>query len=281
MGLEEDSDPNPKLQKSASESRAHRDLSQQQQQYRFFDTTNFQLKKFENISSLNDNSVSDLNEKTEPVRGITTRQKKIFYDSADFFPGPKQSVSVSVQGEIEKRLKMRGIHEPSKDLDTLKQILEALQLKGLLHSKKLTNHRNFVMENVNDSNSPIVVMKPGRSINRTGWTGYDSPSPASTFRSKVKTRPDHIQSQIKNRNNLNSPTRSPNRVRKVTITNNVDLRRVTPVHSSRNENEPDRKSPNRSPRMGKKTVAEDESSTVSDSSSHTDTEVCKIKLNKF
>jgi hypothetical protein len=273
MGLEEDSDPNRKLQKSASESRAHRDLSQQQQQYRFFDTTNFQLKKFENISSLND-SVSDLNEKTEPVRGITTRQKKIFYDSADFFPGPKQSVSVSVQGEIEKRLKMRGIHEPSKDLDTLKQILEALQLKGLLHSKKLTNHRNFVTENVNDSNSPIVVMKPGRSINRTGWTGYDSPPPASTFRSKVKTRPDHIQSQIKNRNNLNSPTRSPNRVRKVTISN-----RVTPVHSSRNE--PDRKTPNRSPRMRKNTVAEDESSTVSDSSSHTETEVCKIKLNKF
>ncbi|CAJ2633048.1 unnamed protein product [Trifolium pratense] len=259
MGLE-DSDPNPKLQKSASESRAHRDLSQQQQ-YRFFDSTNFQLKQFENASSFSslNNSVSDLNMKTEQVRGITTKQRKIFYDSADFFPGPKQStVSVSVQGEIEKRLKMRGIHEPSKDLDTLKQILEALQLKGLLHTKKLTNHRNFVIENVNDSHSPIVVMKPGRSINRTGssWTGYDSPPPASTFRSKVKTRPDHIQSQIKNRNNVNSPTRTPNCVRKVT--------------SSRNE--PDRKTPNRSPKMRKKTVTEDESSTVSDSSSHTDTE---------
>ncbi|CAL9173327.1 unnamed protein product [Musa hybrid cultivar] len=38
-------------------------------------------------------------------------------------------------GDIGNRLSMRGIDEPGKDLETLKQILEALQLKGLLHSK--------------------------------------------------------------------------------------------------------------------------------------------------
>lgn len=259
MGLE-DSDPNPKLLRSASESTVHRDPSQQ---YRFFDTTNFQLKQFDKVSSSND-SVIDLNEKTEPVRGIL-KQKKYFYDSADFFPGPKQSGTVSVQGEIEKRLKMRGIHEPSKDLDTLKQILEALQLKGLLHSKKsmnVTNQRNFVIENVNDSHSPIVVMKPGRSINRTGWIGNDSPLPVSTFRSKPRVRTDHIQPQVRNRTNVNSPTRSPNR------------RRVTPVHSSRSE--PNRQSPNQSPRMRKVATYQKEKASVEDesssTSSHTDTE---------
>lgn len=273
MGLE-DSDPNPnpnpKLLRSASESTVHRDLSSQQ--YRFFDTTNFQLKQFDKVSSLND-SVIDLNEKTEPVRGVI-KQKKCFYDSADFFPGPKQSGTVSVQGEIEKRLKMRGIHEPSKDLDTLKQILEALQLKGLLHSKKsmhVTNQRNFVIENVNDSQSPIVVMKPGRSINRTGWIGNDSPPPVSTFRSKPRVRTDHIQPQVRNRNNVNSPTGSPNRVRKIT---NVDRRRVTPVHSSRSE--PNRQSPNQSPRMRKVATYQKEKASVEDesssTSSHTDTE---------
>lgn len=294
MGLE-DSDPNPnpnpnlnpKLQRSASESTVHRDLSHSQQ-YRFFDTTNFKLKQFQfDSGSLLNDTDSDLTEKTEPVRGMITKQKKCFYDSADFFPGPKQSVSVSVQGEIEKRLKMRGIHEPSKDLETLKQILEALQLKGLLHSKKLTNHRNFVMENVNDS--PIVLMKPGKSIHRTGWTGNDSPPPGSTFRSKPKTRTDHMQAQVKNRNTVNSPTRSPNRVRKVTsleTQRSVDRRRVSPVQSQKIKIEPNRQSPVRSPRMRKvttclkeeKTMAEDESSTVSDSSfstsSQTDTEVC-------
>jgi len=241
MGLE-DSDPNPKLLRSASESTVHRDLSQQ---YRFFDTTNFQLKQFD--------SVIDLNEKkTEPV----IKQKKCFYDSADFFPGPKQSGTVSVQGEIEKRLKMRGIHEPSKDLDTLKQILEALKLKGLLHSKKsmnVTNQRNFVIENVNDSHSSIVVMKPGRSINRTGWIGNDSPPPVSTFRSKP---------EVRNRTNVNSPTRSPNRVRK--------------IHSSRSE--PNRQSPNQSPRMRKVATYQKEKASVEDesssTSSHTDKEVC-------
>ncbi|KAJ6708972.1 LONGIFOLIA PROTEIN [Salix koriyanagi] len=56
---------------------------------------------------------------------------------------------------------MRGIDEPSKDLETLKHILEALQLKGLLHSNRPANQinqRNFVYEE-----SPIVLMKPAKS----------------------------------------------------------------------------------------------------------------------
>ena len=42
---------------------------------------------------------------------------------------------------------MQGIEKQSKDLETVKHILEALQLKGLLHSKNAKNqmsHQNFV-----------------------------------------------------------------------------------------------------------------------------------------
>jgi hypothetical protein len=52
---------------------------------------------------------------------------------------------------------MQGIESPSKDLETLKHILEALQLKCLLHSKKptnQTNQRNFSSPNEASFNEP-------------------------------------------------------------------------------------------------------------------------------
>ncbi|KAJ8493116.1 hypothetical protein OPV22_014837 [Ensete ventricosum] len=85
-------------------------------------------------------------------------QRKIFFDAEDFFPEPKRSAALYC--EIEKRLRMRGIDDPAKNLETLKQILEAVQLKGLLHSKPSYHHvidrRNLTY----DHESPIVVMKP-------------------------------------------------------------------------------------------------------------------------
>ncbi|GER36268.1 SNF2 domain-containing protein [Striga asiatica] len=65
--------------------------------------------------------------------------------------------------EIESILRFRGIDEPSRDLDTLKQILEALQLKGLLHSGKppehiQVRHRNFIYDE-----SPVVIVGTPRS----------------------------------------------------------------------------------------------------------------------
>ncbi|KAK9146545.1 hypothetical protein Sjap_006448 [Stephania japonica] len=101
------------------------------------------------------------------------QQRKSYFDAHDVFPEPKSSGSL--YGEIEKRLKMRGIDEPAKDLETLKQILEALQLKGLLHSKKpiklapqTPSIRNYVLDRRRrgcqelDQESPIVIMKPSR-----------------------------------------------------------------------------------------------------------------------
>lgn len=110
---------------------------------------------------------------------------KSFFDSGDIFPEPKQTVSD--YGEIEKRLKVRGIEDPSKDLETLKQILEALQLKGLLHSKNpnQVSHRIFIYDK-----SPIVVMQPSRQsssnsspINRRNVSDYARPNGRSQARS--------------------------------------------------------------------------------------------------
>ena len=83
---------------------------------------------------------------------------------------------------------MRGIEEPSKDLETLKHVLEALQLKGLLHSKNAKNqmgHQNFVYDRNGDS--PIVVMKPARSPASRISRGRNE-SPPSSFRSRPSPR---------------------------------------------------------------------------------------------
>lgn len=258
MGLESlpNSDPEPakkaELRRSASESRVSKD------QYRFIDGINFQLKQSQPSYSqmnarqnqnnagteermvngrrvdpkqFNVRSVRSESAKAPQRGGIVQLQKKSFFDSADFFPEPKQSVSI--YGEIEKRLKMRGIDEPSKDLETLKQILEALQLKGLLHPKKPSSQasslRNFAYDE-----SPIVVMKPG-AINRQGRAGNDSSSPSSFRRagtrwslnfsgemspalSPRRDRPEidrnvrNHSSPIRGRNSI-SPTRSETSIR--------------------------------------------------------------------
>ncbi|KAL4376833.1 hypothetical protein GQ457_02G003460 [Hibiscus cannabinus] len=315
------------LRRSASEARG-RDLFQ----YRFIDGVNFHLKQslppsFQNeeISSnvvrenggkqehlMNNRSGSLRNARTEPmraaVRGIG--QRKCFYDSADFFPEPKQPVSI--YGEIEKRLKLRGIDEPSKDLETLKQILEALQLKGLLHNKRpltpsQTNRRNFVYEN---EQSPITVTKPGRSPASPGRRiGNESPPSSNRSRprprrnlsidvpptmSPRRDRPENERNQKKNRGSISpASVRSPNR-RPLSV---ETQRRTSPVQSPRFNGRKtglDQRS-NRSPRNRKSTVeicqkeekvvifvpGEDETSTVSESSistcSQTDTERSKVE----
>ena len=299
MGLDQlpHSCPEPvkkaELRRSASESRVSKDLLQ----CRFVDGNNFQLKQSPQSnsgSSISGNVFRDnaggvehrasngramdpypteytgRNVQAEPPRSMgssqwkSPQQRKSFFDSEDFFPEPKQTVSIS--GEIERRLKMRGIDEPARDLETLKQILEALQLKGLLHSKKPTNqsnHRNFVYDRSFPSyESPIVVIKPGRSpasTRRPVRTGKESPPPP-TSRTKPMVRrnanlsgetllsvsPRNVRNQTRAQNS-SSPTRSESSVKaSISLTTrkvlNVEvqrksndstpqLRRVSPVHS--------------------------------------------------
>ncbi|KAL5068156.1 hypothetical protein RYX36_019043 [Vicia faba] len=219
-------------------------------------------------------------------------QKKSFYDSTDFFPEPKHNVSISE--EIEKRLKMRGINQPSQDLDTLKHILEAMQLKGLLRSYK-------------SNQSPIVLMQPPRSsrFERFNRFGYDSPPPHSSVRSNSPARRnlsprlfgEYDRAQVCSRNS--SPSRRnanvPNMETRRRVSNNegVDSRRVSPVHSPKISSRRNATAPivtGGSPRMKKVIdpkvkmlgVAEDEWSNVSDNSfttsnSHTDSERYKLE----
>ena len=83
---------------------------------------------------------------------------------------------------------MWGIEEPSKDLETLKHILKALELNGLLHSKKAKNqmsHQNFVYDR--NGESPIIVMKPAMSPARRISRGGNELPPLS-FRLKPSLR---------------------------------------------------------------------------------------------
>jgi len=306
MGLEPlpDSEPEPgpgpvaKLQRSASESRVPRDLPLPLTQCRFFDPNNFTAQVTTNVvhennnNNNNNNSYYTNNNAVIDSRFVSSRVaadppkqrlKKSFYDSADFFPEPKHTVSV--YGEIERRLRVRGINEPSKDLHTLKHILEALQLKGLLHNSTKPNQ------------SPIVVMKPVRSVNRTG-SDY---SPRSSPRRSPRVGNEARRSEQNERNvrgQGRTQSSSPNRRKQEPQRRvGVDSRRVSvsvsPVHSPkvsprRNANATGQQVPSGSPRMmmrknneRKEKVllggAEDESSTISDNSfstsSYPDTEV--------
>ncbi|MBA0645443.1 hypothetical protein Goklo_013545 [Gossypium klotzschianum] len=314
MGLEAplpDSDPEPnkraELRRSASEARG-RDLFQ----YRFIDRINIHLNGgiSSNVVTKNGAELDEvIRNGTEgsstvrrepvktPVRG--TVQTKRFYNSVDFFPKTKQTVSIN--GEIEKELKLRGIDEPSKDLENLKRILEALQLKGLLHTTKPPNQRNkrsFVYEQ-----SPIVVIRPERSspIRRSS---NDSPPPA--YRSKNgarrnsklepppqsprRDRPDtgrNLRNQSR-KSGIRSPSRRPLRIETQRGNGNDEQRRMSPVQSARvNVRRTELDQANRSAGNRKSTAekvfipAEDETSTFSESSSssssQTDAEKSKVE----
>lgn len=61
------------------------------------------------------------------------------FQSQNMYPEHKRNSSKgsdALYSEIEKKLKLRGLEETGKDLETLKQILEAMQLKSFLQSAK-------------------------------------------------------------------------------------------------------------------------------------------------
>ncbi|KAG6524723.1 protein LONGIFOLIA 2-like [Zingiber officinale] len=135
-------------------------------------------------------------------------QRKIF-DVQDFFPEPKQSWAL--HGEIEKWLRMRGFNDSTKGTETVKQILEALQLKGLLHrnpSHLVNDRRNpFAYQRSSDVvQTPIVIMnpatKPPRLPPRSG-ASRQSPPPIRRQPTPVD-RPTSGRNEQRNRG-LRSP----------------------------------------------------------------------------
>ncbi|KAK6937583.1 DUF3741-associated sequence motif [Dillenia turbinata] len=266
MGLEPlqnnaESEPVKKaeLRRSASESRVSRDL-------RFVDSNNFQLKvpnqwnhgkgfvtnsvtsnAGHNHNQHNSNNASNFRVVDPPQYSTRTgksemqktwkanhQHRKSFFEPEDFFPEPKHAVSI--YGEIEKRLKMRGIDEPAKDLETLKQILEALQLKGLLHAKKPSEQfdpRNIVYDrSFSSSESPIVVMKTSKS---------QQSSPTSSFRSRVNMRResaeiDRNQGRVRNSSVSSTSPKSSNSIVKSKALNVETQRRTIESTSEQRRN---------------------------------------------
>ncbi|MBA0549314.1 hypothetical protein Golob_020350 [Gossypium lobatum] len=210
-----------------------------------------------------------------------------------FIDGPKQTDSI--YGEIEKLLKLRGIDEPAKDLETLKKILEASQLKGLLHSKKppnQTNKRNFVYEH---EQSPLPIIKLGRSpASAVRRIGNDSPPSSNRSRPgphqnlSIDVLPAMSPRRDWLGNKQNQASRRGNA--------NVEQRRVSPIQSPgvnvgkiRLDQTTNRSSSNRRPtaeiyQKEEKAIfipVEDETSTIPESSistySQTDTERSKVE----
>lgn len=124
--------------------------------------------------------ISDAKKLVSPPRPIplTPLQRRSFFDAEDLFPEPKRSGML--YGEIEKRLRMRGIDEPTKDLETLKQILEALQLKGLLHSKPSAHRTNGRINLIYDfqTGAPVVMMNTASKPQR--FPSSEPPPPKSS-----------------------------------------------------------------------------------------------------
>ncbi|CAH9070530.1 unnamed protein product [Cuscuta epithymum] len=157
------------LRRSASESRVStRDLFN----CHTIDGNDFELKGTNHLNSHMPNCVVvdnvEIDNRKPMSRALSStswsppQYRKSFYDRLDVFPDPKQTAPLHV--DIDKRL-----DGPSKDLETLKQILESLQLKGLLRAKKPSgriDQLNVIYDDPRFSfeESQIVVMKPSRSI---------------------------------------------------------------------------------------------------------------------
>ncbi|CAN4112943.1 unnamed protein product [Withania somnifera] len=299
--------PKAELRRSTSESRVARDLFNGS----FVDANHMDFKELNylqsNISStaMKDNAASERrssmsnarpmdgmgyplkNEKIERPKASnrslssspwkSPQHRKIFFDTADIFPEPKQTVSL--YGEIDRRLKMRGIDEPSKDLETLKQILEALQLKGLLHNKRPSEqigHRNFL----NDPTFPsdecsIVLMRPSRSVSPSHRRMANGTHPSNLRSRNVIGRRPNLSSESlpsvspcrerpASERNARSPLRSrdpssPNqRENSVRLSSSVAKPKNLNVDSRRRSGEPienRRVSPVQSPKLSSRRIS--------------------------
>ncbi|KAK1357070.1 Protein LONGIFOLIA like [Heracleum sosnowskyi] len=295
------------LRRSASESRVSRDIFQP----RMVENDDDDIVKVKQQNHVITSNVIRENYVDQLRRGGSNRgvkspqQRKSFFNSGDIFPEPTKNVSI--YGEIERRLKMRGIDEPSKDLETLKQILEAMQLKGLLHSNprprvrntNIVYDRNF--SHSSESQSPIVLMKPlnrrvsdelPSNIGSNSGNRVSSISPRrqrqsidrnanSPVRARNSSSPTRTEA---NARSSNSRSNSPVKTKQLTIetqrrgNESKDSQRVSPKISPR-RNVADQAVTNRS-QIIRRPIEDEFSSSVSESSvitpSQTDTERSKV-----
>lgn len=139
---------------------------------------------------------------TDPAfhRAAALQRRSSHFDAREVFPEPAKRVDpsagrgeIALCCEIDRRLRKRGIAEPARDLETLKQILEALQLKGLLrHSTpppplSVRNHP-----------PPIVVMRPSSR----------PPQPPTSPTRRLRVQVDNAR-RPRSPDRAASPARSP------------------------------------------------------------------------
>ncbi|XP_071721966.1 LOW QUALITY PROTEIN: protein LONGIFOLIA 1-like [Rutidosis leptorrhynchoides] len=128
-------------------------------------------------------------------------------------PVKAQNSFPSVYSEIEKRLKDLEFNQSGKDLRALKQILEAMQVKGLLESKK-EEQREYEPKCHNTSQrnpprtyeSPIVVMKPAKLVEKSGLTNNRTSKEMSP-RNNIST---DNRSSVRNSRTTNSSSKESN-----------------------------------------------------------------------
>ncbi|RWW57297.1 hypothetical protein BHE74_00035923 [Ensete ventricosum] len=171
MGLDAlpDESDRAELRRSTSESRVPRDPAY----IRFLDGSSFSKSspveaapvsadEFIRMTNLGQLNVPVAEKTKSPARTpfLPPLQKKSFFDAGDFYPEPKRWGLLPI--EFGKQRLTRVMDEAGRDLDTLKQILEALQLKGLLHSNPLYRHINGRRDHFlnHHYDSPIVVIEP-------------------------------------------------------------------------------------------------------------------------
>ncbi|XP_047337019.1 protein LONGIFOLIA 1 [Impatiens glandulifera] len=274
------------LRRSASESRIAREVFLDNFQDQ---SKNLMMNKQSNVKR--NNAITGITgSQTNQLKKATQQQQqpKSFFNSADFFPEPKHE-------EMEKRLRMRGMDEQFKDLEALKNILETLQFKGLLHSSnKISdqpNKRNFVLSD----EYPIVVMKPSRlAMNRGGNNSstnlrsredlrrgtekasqaFNSVSPRRQSQPPEVEQGRRSQTNVKNKERIPNSSvgrRSPSQKKANEFTE--QRRSVSPVHSPRPNLRRNGSNQSVTPKNKKQMAAEitsgcqdDESSSVSESS---------------
>ncbi|KAG8090229.1 hypothetical protein GUJ93_ZPchr0011g28784 [Zizania palustris] len=183
------------LRRSASE-RVPRDPAH----FRFVDPTFFEKPPLQRPSSPGTEAAQRrLLDPTCP-RGLQRRSR---FDAHDVFPESAKRVDttaghgeIALYGEIERRLRKRGIAEPARDMETLKQILEALQLKGLLRHTPPPP-----VSSVRNQPPPIVVMRPS--------SRPPQPPPARTASTRrIRVDVDNAR-RPRSPDRAASPTRSP------------------------------------------------------------------------
>lgn len=194
-----------------------------------------------------------------PRNPVPSLQRKSFFEARDYFPEPKNGGAGFLYGEIEKRLRMRGIDEPAKDLETLKQILEALQLKGLLHS------RPSAAQPINGRYNVIYDPPASRSAGESLIIAGKATSRSSPGRRPGSSSPPVAPRSGSTRRNVIPEPLPPSRTRRERSPRSPDLRTPTPPARRRPMNtDTDKKIPQQrrisaahSPRPSPKRVGHD------------------------